>query len=90
MHYKLLCNTRHSRQCEDRPEGKMGNTKDTKTQTISNKIAWKSLRASLSVRGECDWPSIKQILFVHTTPTPTGCLLPCHWGLLGMHGGCSF
>lgn len=63
---------------------------DQKTHQKKLKQLWTKLLgshywASLLVRGEGDWPSIiNRFDFFHTTPTPTGCLLPRYWALQGM------
>lgn len=65
-----------------REEGKNKNTRNLKqlfTELLGNHYC-----ASLLVRGECNWPSIKTDVFFHTTPTPTGCLLPRYWALRGL------
>lgn len=38
------------------------------------------------MRGDAIGLVSEQILLFHTTPTPTGCLLPCYWALQGLDG----
>lgn len=78
-----LRNAQHGGEREERGGQGEASTGETKKHTKKNlKQLWTKLLgshywASLLVRGEGDWPSIiNRFDFFHTTPTPTGCLLP--------------
>lgn len=74
-------NTQHDGQCEDR-KGEGGSQQEggEKHKEISNNYPQNCLEL---ITGRHYWEGenaiglvSKQILFFHTTPTPTGCLLP--------------
>lgn len=63
-----------------------GTQHKTNLKQLSTELLGTHCWASLKVRGDAIGLVSEQILLFHTTPTPTGCLLPCYWALQGLDG----